>query len=184
MTWCVLATGASNPPAVMARVRHLPCIAVNNAWADAPWARALMANDAAWWRQHPEARTFAGEKFCGTRVAGIQWLPPRRLCSTHSNSALRALDLAITHYRATRVLLLGVDLTGSHYHPDHPAPLGNPNEVRFALFRTQFDNYARAHLRGIEVLNCSPVSTLACFPKCTLDQALESEWTPESSTAA
>lgn len=181
MTWCVLATGASLTPAAVARVRHLPCIAVNNAWELAPWAQALCANDAAWWRVHPEARAFAGDQWCGSKVDGIQWMKPARHCSTHSNSGLRALDLAIHHYGATQVLLLGVDLAGPHYHPAHPAPLGNPNAVRFALFRNQFDNYAK-HVRGVEVVNCSPISTLDTFPKCSLDEALE--WTPASSTAA
>jgi len=175
MTWVVIATGASVSPALMQRVRHLPCLAVNNAWVDAPWSRALVANDAAWWRLHPQALQFAGDKWCSSKVAGVGWLPPRRLCSSASNSGLRALDLAIHHYGATRVLLLGIDLTGPHYHPDHPAPLGNPTAARFALFHTQFANYAREHLRGVEVLNCSPVSTLSCFPKCSLTDALQEE---------
>jgi hypothetical protein len=173
MTWCVIATGASVTPAAIARVRHLPCIAVNNAYVDAPWARALVANDAAWWGVHPEARAFPGEKWCGNRhVAGLKWMAPAAGCGTHSNSGLRALDLAIRHYGAKRVLLLGVDLVGAHYHPDHPAPLKNPDAVRFALFRGQFADYAR-QVRDIEVLTCSSISTLDCFPKCTLDAALE-----------
>lgn len=181
MTWCILATGASLTPAQIERVRELPCIAVNNAYELAPWARALCANDAAWWRMHPQARTFAGDRWCGSKVAGLRWMPPARLCSTHSNSGLRALDLALHHYGARRVILLGVDMTGAHYHPDHPAPLGNPNAIRFALFRIQFGNYAK-QLRNVEVLNCSPITALDCFRKCTLDEALE--WTPASSTAA
>jgi hypothetical protein len=173
MTWCVLATGESASPALYARVRHLSCIAVNNAYLDAPWARALVANDAAWWRVHPEARAFPGEKWCGNRnVAGLKWMPSSPGVGTHSNSGLRALDLAIRHYGAKRVLLLGVDLAGAHYHADHPPPLKNPDAVRFALFRGQFADYAR-QARDIEVLNCSPISTLECFPKCTLEDALE-----------
>lgn len=71
------------------------------------------------------------------------------------------------------MLLIGVDLGGKHCHPDHPEPLGNPNEDRFALFRRQFEKYAAAHIpAGVEVLNCSPVSTLECFPKVSLDEAL------------
>jgi hypothetical protein len=174
MTWCVLATGASTSPALMLRVRELPCIAVNNAYLDAPWARALVANDATWWRNHPQARTFAGEKWCGDQtVKYVQWMPPKGVCGTHSNSGLRALDLAIRHYGATRVLLLGVDLCGTHYHGDHPLPMQNPDADRFALFRRQFETYARGLPDSITVLNCSPVSTLECFPKCSLDQALE-----------
>jgi hypothetical protein len=173
-TWCVLATGASMSPALMLHVKHLPCIAVNNAYRDAPWARALVGNDAAWWREYPDALAFAGEKWCGNKYTrGTYWLPPTEWTGTHSNSALCALDLAIRQYCASRVLLLGVDLIGRHYHADHPSPLKNPDAARFTLFRQQFAAYALQLPDDVEVLNCSPISTLECFPKCTLDQALE-----------
>jgi len=174
MTWCVLATGASVSPALLQQVRHLDCIAVNNAYRDAPWARALVANDAAWWRVHPEARAFPGEQWCGSRrVDGPRWMPPSTGVGSASNSGLRALDLAISHYGAKRVLLLGVDLVGRHYHGDHPSPLKNPDAARFALFRSQFASYAARLAPDVEVLNCSAISTLACFPYCALDAALE-----------
>jgi len=71
------------------------------------------------------------------------------------------------------VLLLGVDLAGAHYHPDHPPPLKNPDAARFTLFRAQFAAYAAQLAHTVEVINCSPSSTLECFPRCTLDEALE-----------
>jgi len=170
----VLATGASMLRSHFARVRHLDCIAVNNASFDAPWARAVVANDAKWWLQHPEARAFPGDKWCGSKaVDGLKWMPPSTGVGTHSNSGLRALDLAIRHYGAKRVLLLGVDLVGKHYHDDHPLPLKNPDAERFALFRAQFTAYALRVPAGVSVINCSPISTLECFPKCALDVALD-----------
>jgi hypothetical protein len=106
-------------------------------------------------------------------VDGLKWMPPSTGVGTHSNSGLRALDLAIRHYGAKRVLLLGVDLVGKHYHDDHALPLKNPDAERFALFRAQFTSYAARVPHYVEVLNCSAISTLTCFPKCALSEALE-----------
>jgi hypothetical protein len=171
-TWAVIASGESATAEIVERVRDLPCIAVNNAYLLAPWARAIVANDAAWWRQHPEATAFAGDRWCGSDIRAAQWMRPARGLMQGTNSGLRALDVAVFTYVAKRVLLIGVDLVGRHFHGEHKPPLGNPDAVKFALFRTQFKRYAKEHLAGVEVLNCSRVSTLDCFRKASIDEAL------------
>lgn len=166
-TWAVLASGESISRELVARVRHLPCIAVNDAYTLAPWAFALVGGDAAWWRAHPEAFAFAGDRWCASPYPGTQTL---RALPPHTNSGLHALDRAI-RYGARQVLLLGVDLCGKHFFGDHVAPLKNADAVRFELFRKQFAAYPVP--KGVDVVNCSPSSSLHCFPKCTLDEALE-----------
>lgn len=172
-TWAVIASGSSATPEAVACVRDIPCIAVNNAYLLAPWARALVANDAGWHRQYPEVKAAFAERWCGSQIRDAKWMPKLRGLSNVTNSGLRALDLAIFHYGATRVLLIGVDLIGKHFHKDHPAPLGNPNEARFVLFRKQWQKYIREQLpENVEVLNCSMSSRLDCVPRVPLAEAL------------
>jgi hypothetical protein len=172
--WAVIASGESATPDVVARVRDLPCVAVNNAYLLVPWARALVANDAGWWRQYPEAKSFPGDRWCGSEIRDTQWMRKgERGLSTHTNSGLRGLDVAVSVYGAKLVLLIGVDMVGKHFHGDHPRPLSNPDAARFAFFRKQFNKYAKEALpRDVKVLNCSPISTLECFPKVSIDEAL------------
>lgn len=156
---------------VAERVRSLPCIAVNDAFRLAPWARALVAGDRAWWKHTPDALAFAGDKWCATDCPGTRKIAPT--LGSHINSGLHGLERAVRHYGATRVLLCGVDLCGKHFFGDHALPLKNPEAARFQLFRAQFETYARTIRGRVEVVNCSPISTLECFPKVALEEALE-----------
>jgi hypothetical protein len=152
--WAVLATGTSMSPALAARTAHLPCVAVSNAWRIAPHARALASSDAAWWRAHPDALDFPGRKFSIGRVDGIEHIQ----LATSSNSGLLGLHVAKL-LGATRIFLFGVDLHGSHYFGDHPAPLQNTQPHRFEVMRAQFKRWV-----GPPVFNCSPISALDAFP--------------------
>lgn len=174
-TWAVIATGESlkpDPAAVTARVRHLPTVAVSDAFMIAPWARALVACDGNWWRHHPDALAFPGEKWCAngapkgvTRMVGSA-------IYTNTNSGLLGLRYAAA-IGATRILLLGIDMRGTHYFGPHKT-LPNPNAERFALFIEQFRD-ASKRIGATEVINCNPESALDVFPKMTLDDALELE---------
>lgn len=166
-TWAVLATGQSLTDEHLAAVRHLPCVAVNNAFARAPWAQAMAAQDRTWWQAHPEAMAFAGRKFSVRDIAGVERVPIGPL-QTSSNSGLLAVHVA-RMLGATRVLLLGVDLHGTHYFGSHPEPLKNTSQKRFEHMRRQFARYPRD---GLEIINCSPGSALACFPRMPLEDAL------------
>lgn len=174
-TWAVIATGESlkpDPEAAVARVRHLPCVAVNDAFRIAPWARALVFCDSSWLLKNPAARAFAGEKWCGNRTEGVARLPARPGIFTNTNSGLLALHFAVVERRATRVLLLGVDMKGSHYFGSHPRGLTNTDPDAFAKFIRQFEDYAQRLPAGVEVINCNPESALEVFPKATLDEVL------------
>jgi len=171
MTWAVIATGESlNPPGeTAARVRHLPTIAVGNAYTVAPWAKALVACDRKWWDKHPEATGFRGEKWSANAVPGV-----RRICApgiyTNTNSGLLGLHLAV-EYGARRVLLLGVDMKGTHYFGRYKNGCANTQPSRFHFFIRQFEDYAK-RLKDVEVINCSTEGALNVFPKMSLDDAL------------
>lgn len=176
-TWVVIATGESlkpDPAAVVERVRHLPCVVVNDAYVIAPWARVLMAADPNWWLAHPAAKRFAGEKWCNNAALGVPRLPASPWMWTNTNSGLCGLHYAATLRHARRVLLLGIDMVGSHYYGDHPRGLENTEPKRFAKFIQQFEDYAANMIRpGVQVINCSAISALTCFPKMALDDALD-----------
>jgi hypothetical protein len=171
----VLATGASllpSPATIALKVRHLPVAAINDAYLLAPWAQALVANDVAWWSAHPEAKSFAGDKWCGNGTpSGVNRMPRSPGIFTNTNSGLLGLHYWVMR-GATLIILLGIDLRGTHYFGRHERGLGNPDENRFVMFRQQFADYAKRIPRGVRVVNCSLDSALTVFPKLTLDAAL------------
>lgn len=171
-TWAVIATGESLKPApelVVAKVKHLPCVAVCNAFAIAPWARDLVATDPDWWKVHPEAKAFAGEKWSCNEVSGVGRIRAPGIF-TNTNSGLLGLHQAVVR-GATLILLLGVDMKGTHYFGRYTNGRPNTEPERFAFFINQFSDYA-SRMGGCEVINCNPDSALNVWPKMTLDEAL------------
>ena len=99
----------------------------------------------------------------------------RSLIHTGANSGFQALNLAILA-GASRVFLLGYDMqeTGgkSHWFGDHPGSLKRTSP--YALFRKSFDDAADQIARlGVEVINCSSETSLTCFPRVGLLEALK-----------
>lgn len=167
-TWAVLATGPSLTKAQVAAVRHLPCVAVSDAFRLAPWAAAMAAQDRKWWEVHADALAFAGRKFSTRGIVGVERVPIGPVVSS-TNSGLLAVHVA-RMLGATRVLLLGVDMKGTHYFGPHRHGLKNTGPERFNDMRRQFARYPRGDL---EIINCSPGSALDCFPKLPLEQCLD-----------
>jgi hypothetical protein len=162
MIFAVLATGQSltqdQADAVNGRCR---VVAVSNAYKFAPWADALASCDASWWKNNPEAMEFAGRKFTTAPdwqgLSGLERVPG---VSSGTNSGLLGLMVAVK-LGATRILLLGYDMQGTHFFGAHPAPLRNPNAARFEVFQKQFSGYKP---RGVEIINCTPGSALRTYP--------------------
>jgi hypothetical protein len=173
----VIATGQSllpDPQAVADRVRYLPTVAVSDAYKLAPWAQAIVACDHKWWEVNPEARRFAGEKWCanGTPAGDVKRISWGGAIGTHTNSGLLGLDYWVRRGK-TAILLLGIDLWGTHYFGPHTKPkLRNTDAARFAVFVEQFRAYAKAMPAGVTVVNCSPNSRLDLFEKMTLADVL------------
>ena len=163
-------------------------IAVNDAWRLAPWADALIASDAAWWRHYQGVPGFTGLKFC-LEPSAASWPGVQILRNTghqgleHDPTGVRsgrntgaaAINLAV-HFGAKRIVLLGYDMEArdeahSHWFGAHPKGLrgGSP----YALFRQMFVAMV-GPLReaGVEVLNCSRQTALTCFPRRPLAEVL------------
>ena len=148
-------------------------VAVSDAVFMAPWADALVSHDAAWWLAHPEVR-FDGPKWT-RHPQGLSELGVNHHPFPAGNSG--ALGVAVARdMGATKIILLGCDLVGSHFFGPHTAgtgsgasykPLKNPTEERFREMHRHF-----AQFRKLPVVNCSPVSELTCFRRGVLREEL------------
>ena len=167
MQWILLAPGPSMSQALADSVRGHRVIAINNCFELAPWADALAANDLSWWRKHPEAKQFAGAKYSANRIGdGVEQVRSP-LVTSCSNSGVLALEVA-KRQGATRILLLGFDMHGTHYFGKYTNGCTNTQPRRRLVHQQQFSRWARAN-KGIEVLNCTEGSALKGFPMARLD---------------
>lgn len=184
----VVASGGSLRQADLDLLRgRVRAIAVNRSFELAPWADALYGADPTFWQHYPAAREFAGLRITSDDGAARHWglrritveagvhmlrLSPPGIVGSGGNSAFQALNLAV-QWGARRILLLGLDLCGEHWHAAHPAPLKNPRAHTLAKWRRRFDHAADDLRRlGVDVINCSPSSALTAYPKMTVAAAL------------
>ena len=185
---CV-ATGPSLTAADVAYCRgRALTVVVNDAWLLAPWADALIASDAAWWKFHKGAPGFHGLKFslepAAASVPGVTVLrntgdkgietDPTGL-RTGRNTGAAAINLAV-HLGARRILLLGYDMQArdeahSHFFGGHPQGLRGNSP--YALFRTMIGTMVEPlTAAGVTVINCTRETALECFPRQPLEAAL------------
>lgn len=160
-TWAVLASGPSMNQATADAARTFPCVAVSDTYRLAPWANAIVSCDSAWWRMHPAAAELQGRSIC--TAMSFEKLPEgveRWPHTTGQNSGLFGCLVAV-ELGATRLLLLGFDMGGTHFFGPHPAPLKNTKPERFEVFQKQFAGYKP---RGVEIINCTPGSKLRAYP--------------------
>jgi hypothetical protein len=89
------------------------------------------------------------------------------------NSGFGGFNLA-WHKRPRQVVLFGFDFAGDHYAPEHynrPAVDNSRYLKNWArIFETTLHQWRAI---GASVLNASPASNIACFPKCTIDEAID-----------
>lgn len=165
-------------------------IAVNDSWKICPWADILYAGDYKWWEMNegcPEFRNIKvsiDRRACETQEWGITRLRGYRADNRisfdlgivgGSNSGLNALNLA-AQLSPARILMVGFDMTiqaGVHWHGPHSDELKNPTEGLTEKWRRAVDGAAEPLAkRGIEVINCSPISTLRRYRKMNFIEAL------------
>lgn len=183
-TVAVLASGPSMTPAAAAAVAGLPRIVVNNTFRLAADADILYAADAAWWEQHPDAHAFGGLKVSCEPVRGVEqigragrigYVDDAAAVHTFGNSGAQAIQIA-AKAGAARILLLGFDFRGNHWHGMHPHPLRNTLPELFPAWAHGMRVLAaELQRRGVEVLNCTPHSALDCFARAELAEVLEQE---------
>lgn len=163
-------------------------IAINNAYQQARYADVLYACDAPWWRLHYVdviASGFEGELWTQDKKAlelgalkHVQSLPRPGLgrfpgvIHQGANGGYQGVNLAY-QAGAKRILLVGFDMQGGHWHGDHPKPLTNPTPSLFNVWVHNFVRLAEDLCdEGIDVINCSRVSRLTCFPRRPLEECL------------
>lgn len=166
MIVAVLCTGPSLTQADVDYCRgRCKVVAVSDAIFLAPWADALVSHDRKWWDAHPEV-TFEGPKFThhpdGIKDRGVQELRP-----SGGNSGTLGLKVAM-QMGATKILLLGCDLHGTHFFGPHKHGLHNTRPDQFQTMANQF-----AHMRRLPVINCTPGTGLKCFPLGDLRSQLD-----------
>lgn len=199
----IVAGGESVTPEDVNKLRGRCRVAVvNNSCELAPWADVLYAADRRWWDVHPEGRNFAGLKVTPDADAAKQHrlqmirlindTGPARdeftmaepgLVGRGGNSAFQLTNL-VMQFGVRRILWLGFDCKGSHWHGNHPTPLRNPTPQRLAIWAATFDAQAKRLLNmGVEIINCSQTSALNAYPKLTVHEVLE-RWNVPHATAA
>lgn len=161
-------------------------IVVNDNYKLAPWADVLYACDYRWWDHHKGVASFKGLKYALQKPAAkwrgvtvLQNTGPDGLerkpngLKTGRNSGYQALNLAF-HLGAQRILLLGYDMQYTsgkrHWFGDHPWG-GHPPVLSFrGMFRGIVQPLVEKE--GVAVINCTRQTSLDCFPRMSLEQAL------------
>lgn len=140
--------------------------AVGNAFQLAPWAEFIAATDSAWWRKHPEAKALSGRKYAMHAVPGVEHvrIPTMGVC----NSGVIALQCSKL-LGASKILLLGFDMHGSHFFGPYTNGLSNTTVQKRKVHLQQYAQWARLNPK-IEVVNLTQGSALKCFPMARMDE--------------
>jgi len=174
-----IATGASLTQEQVDYVKDKARVyVVSDAYRLAPWADVLYSCDYAWWNYHkPE---FNGEKWTINDKAADEFklnhitqgepefsLEKDKL-GTGGNSGFQCLNLAYLQ-GATKIILLGYDFKSSgHFFGKHPKPLDRSSD-----YSRWVENMRKASkIIPVPVINCSPDSSIDCFPKMDIKGAL------------
>lgn len=159
-------------------------IAINRSHELVPWAEVLYAADSGFWRAYSNARKFDGWRFCadeyvrlldsGIYPVTIARKPDKTRLSEMirqpvgtvgygGNSGFQAVNLA-AQFGASKILLC-LDYSGSHWHPDHSRALRNPTAAELKVWATHLDRQAKTFKSwGIEVFNVARHSILKAYP--------------------
>lgn len=185
-----IACVASGPSLTQSDVDRLKgrvrVIVVNDNHRLAPWADLLYAADEAWWNEYQGVPGFPGFKCTFSIPAAARWglirLPGERTGQGLSHDPMRIFQGGNSGYAAIniawllgakRILLLGYDMQDTlgqkHWFGDHPKSLRNGGQ--YGRWLPRFATIP-ATLKGVEVLNCTRMSALNCFPRATLEEVL------------
>lgn len=161
-------------------VKHLPCIAVNTTVKLAPWAWALYA-DQPWWEKYPSI-DFSGLRIACLPVRGVHQLriagsvgytDDADAVHTYGNSGAQAIQIAVKS-GASKVLLCGFDMHGTHWHGEYKDGLRNTPQDRYRIWVDDMRHLAVALKTRADVVNVTPGSALVGFRKSTLEAELAS----------
>jgi hypothetical protein len=189
--WIVAATGESLTQEIAEQCRGYNVLAINDAYRLFPFAKALYASDAEWWRLHKGCPSFTGEKWStyGEQVApakefGLKLIKGRKgyglgfsfekgIIHWCGNSGFAGVNLAL-HFGAKRIVLVGFDMHGSHFFGEHPPmPRRTQKKHGFPRWITHFEKAAELLPPEIIIINATEGSALKCFPMMSLSEALD-----------
>lgn len=172
-------------------------VSVSNAWKHtATWADAFFAADRRYWKHYMPQMLKAGvtrdrmvtccavtanaEKIKRVKAVNRPGIGSGEL-HTGGNSGFMGLNLAFL-FGARRIILLGFDVQDGpkgqkHFDGAHPAPL--VQAMPFGEWIKRFNDAAPdVKKHGVEVINCTRVTALTCFPKRDLVSELPSTKEP------
>jgi len=152
------------------RQAGIPLGVVGNAYQLALEPAFLAATDCMWWRKHPEAKALSCPKYSMHAIPSIKQI--RLPTMGVVNSGVLGLECA-KRQGATRILMLGFDMAGTHFFGPYTNGLSNTTPHKRAVHLKQFKTWGREN-RDIEVFNCTEGSALTCFPMARLDDFLRS----------
>jgi hypothetical protein len=189
-TVALIASGSSAAKAGVEQLQgRVRTMVVNTSWQLAPWADVLYGCDLKWWEKYNGVPEFKGLKLVQEREART-FFPELHLVKVDrlvdqllldrpgyvgsgGNGGFQVLNLAV-QFGAKKILLIGYDMKGDHWHARHPFPLSNPHpQDNFPRWRRAIDGAALVMWRmGITIINCSMISALQAYPKKTIQEAL------------
>ena len=168
-------------------------IAVNMSYQLGNWIDVLFFGDDGFWKtRRDEIIAFQGlrvsfesEKIRDSRIKLVARNPrkkqgitfePAGLLSWNFNSGAAAINLAI-QFGAKKIILLGFDMhldvnNNQHWHKVYTSPLNSIKESMkkhlqgFPVIAKDVEG------TGIEIINCSPNSTIQCFQKANIWEVL------------
>lgn len=105
-------------------------IVVNNTFKLLPVADIVYACDVRWWNQYAaEVKAICSGALWAHDVEACDrfGLQQARMETTGGNSGYQAARLAVENFAAARVILVGFDMQGDHWHGRHPKGWPNPD---------------------------------------------------------
>lgn len=177
---------------------RLRVVVINESHQLAPWADALYSCDHLWWQiRHHAVRDFKGLKITQDDQAAKDYpeLKKINLRADRPGSYVRHFlidewgvvgsgqgsGFQVVNWLA-QLAVKGIALIGFdgctidnklHWHGRHEGRLNNPNNSTFLAWKGWMENAApRLRELDIEVVNCSMVSTIGCFPRHSVEEIL------------
>ena len=178
---------------------RLRVVAINESHQLAPWADVLYSCDHRWWEmRHAAVKNFNGIKVTQDDQAAKQFpdlkkikLRPERAggyvryflmdewgeVGSGQGSGFQVVNW-LAQLAVRGIALLGFDgcMIGNkiHWHGRHEGRLNNPNHSTFMGWKMWMENAApKLRELNIEMVNCSMVSTIGCFPRFTVEDTLK-----------
>lgn len=177
-------------------------VAINESVRLCPWADALYSCDYKWWSYREGVKDFKGLKITQDDEAKMRFpelckiqikktgngslihdfqMDTYGVVGAGGNSGFQVLNL-LAQWGVKAFALLGFDMRcfdgKIHWHGRHPDSgkyvLNNPAQAAFDRWISHMTTAApKINALGIDVVNCSAQSALQCFPKMTVQQALD-----------